>query len=868
MEKYTILNQIGQGGMGSVYKAKDASGRVVALKVLKPQAQQDEKSIKRFLNEGKAIAKLRHANIVEIYHVDMKNGKPFLAMEYVEGQTWEDLIKNNELSLKQSLKILSKVLVAMDYIHREGIIHRDLKPSNIMIDLDGEPRIMDFGLAKIMDSDDKLTKTGEVLGTPLYMPPEQFKGKGIDHRSDLYTLGVMLYEICTKVHPFAGKTTAHTITRIIMETPPPPHEINPDIPHFLSEVCLKAINKDKGLRYQSAKSFARALKVNKRPRKTSANNFKLTATTAAVVITVSIALLLVFSHGKSSTKQVSKTPNDKDILTSQKTRAVSSQAKKFFENSLQSFDKRDYNTARDFLEKAIALHPNYAIFQVQKAKMYFLGHGYEENDKKCLQIIKKHYKNLQKLNDGYAYYLCAMTQYYGLGGQRDIALAEKFFLKGARARVNRCYRFLSDMYFNDPQKSTTLFREFAKTNDVHAMLYLARSLVLTSNYKSAKLWLVKARNINKRFTTDQCAIFAFQNAKQKTGAPIKLFLDFALQQYPDDPFYLALKSRFTKTGQIYKKDPVLAKQLAQRVQQTIDTKSYRTIYSLTAYAWLNERILSNLSNARELYLQAIQAAKYIEDRPYFFYVNMMWGANDYNVIAKSATISYKNLVAHMEKAIYYDTRLCVRLGLAYFKGVGVKQNTQRAIEVWKIAAKAQRNAGAILHLGQIYLWQDEGVATNLKTATHYFSQLQRTDTKQRARLQVIWYKIHKMPYDLSWQKYTQEIKTMNFLRASTVLKFIQAKKAIATGNTQRAINLLENLYAKEKQKPMRTYRYSYYTIPIKRDLAIAYKKQGKTKKAIEIMESAIAMYKKASILYIVSPEMQKQCKSILTTWKK
>ncbi len=258
--QYKILAEIGRGGMGIVYKAYQISlNREVALKILPPALSSDENLIKRFLREAEAAAKLSHPNIVQIFDINEIDGIHFFAMEYLRGETLTQKIeREGPLPVKEAVRIGIAVADALSYSHAEGIIHRDIKPGNIMIDPHGHVKVTDFGLARAMESS-RLTTTGIIIGTPEYMSPEQAQGEPLDGRSDLYSLGIVLYEALTGKIPFEASTPFAVAQKQIYEPLPLPCSIRAEIPKELEAVILKCAEKDPAKRYRSGEDFRNAL---------------------------------------------------------------------------------------------------------------------------------------------------------------------------------------------------------------------------------------------------------------------------------------------------------------------------------------------------------------------------------------------------------------------------------------------------------------------------------------------------------------------------------------------------------------------------------------------------------------------------------
>jgi len=257
---YRIIEKIGAGGMGEVYLAEDTElKRNVALKFLANHLCQDEDCRSRFKREAQAAAKLDHSNIITIHEVSEYNGRPFFAMQYIEGKALRDVIKEKEFPLKFVIDLTVQICEGVGKAHEAGIVHRDIKPSNILIDGNNRPKILDFGLATIKGAD-KLTKTGSTLGTVGYMSPEQVRGEELDARSDLFSLGVILYEMLTGKAPFNGEYEAATINAILHNTPHPMARYRSDLPISLQSVIDKALDKDKETRYQTAAGMLADLK--------------------------------------------------------------------------------------------------------------------------------------------------------------------------------------------------------------------------------------------------------------------------------------------------------------------------------------------------------------------------------------------------------------------------------------------------------------------------------------------------------------------------------------------------------------------------------------------------------------------------------
>jgi serine/threonine protein kinase len=257
---YEILGALGAGGMGKVYKVKNViSDRVEAMKILLPNLASQKELADRFLREIKVLASLHHPNIAELRTALTMNNQLVMIMEYVEGETLSMVVRRGPMAPAQAAFCADQILSALSYAHQQKIIHRDIKPANMMLTNSGVVKLMDFGIAR-SGNDRSLTTTGTTLGSLNYMPPEQVKDEGIDARSDIYSLGVSLYEMVTGELPFRGDSNYSVMSAHLNETPKPPITIRPDLPEALNQIILIAMAKDRAQRFQSADAFRAALK--------------------------------------------------------------------------------------------------------------------------------------------------------------------------------------------------------------------------------------------------------------------------------------------------------------------------------------------------------------------------------------------------------------------------------------------------------------------------------------------------------------------------------------------------------------------------------------------------------------------------------
>jgi serine/threonine-protein kinase len=260
---YEMLDVVGRGGMAAVYRAQQVSmNRVVAVKVLPEKYLNDDTYIQRFEQEVAIVAKLEHRNIVPVHDYGEFNGQPYIVMRYMAGGSVDDLLDNGPLDIETIVNVIEQVAPALDYAHNKSVLHRDLKPSNVLMDDGGGAYLTDFGIARVLgEQGNKSITTQGVVGTPSYMSPEQAQGLPLDGRSDLYALGVMLFELTTGRRPFEADTPYGVAVMQVTAAPPSPRSLNPALSLAVEEVILRSLRKKPDDRYQTAAKLSDALKM-------------------------------------------------------------------------------------------------------------------------------------------------------------------------------------------------------------------------------------------------------------------------------------------------------------------------------------------------------------------------------------------------------------------------------------------------------------------------------------------------------------------------------------------------------------------------------------------------------------------------------
>jgi tetratricopeptide (TPR) repeat protein/predicted Ser/Thr protein kinase len=399
--RYEVLGELGRGGMGVVYRARDPSlGRTVAVKMILDASQAGPEQVKRFQREATAAAKLSHPNIVNVYEVGEDGGRPFIAMELVDGASFESVLKKQRPPAKRTVEIVRDIARALAHAHENGVIHRDVKPENVIVDKNGSPHLMDFGLAREVSGGERMTVTGAVLGTPAYMAPEQAAGETADQgpRSDIYALGAVLYRALLGRPPHESSSIQQQIKKVLFDEPEAPRRLDPKIHVDLETIMLRCLAKEPERRYASAAEVAAELQrfldgetivarpVGRLERSVvwARRNRGLAATVAALALVVPSAVIVSVvlvrrgsAHEADAAAARASAHEQEDARAREKaTRERADEAESLVRKAEDLVARGRLDEALSLLDKAEALDPKSTEVHYKRSVVYALGHDF------------------------------------------------------------------------------------------------------------------------------------------------------------------------------------------------------------------------------------------------------------------------------------------------------------------------------------------------------------------------------------------------------------------------------------------------------------------------------------------------------------
>jgi serine/threonine protein kinase/tetratricopeptide (TPR) repeat protein len=677
--RYQIIEELGKGGMGKVYKVFDQEVQAkMALKLIKPEVSADKNTIDRFRNELKIARDISHKNICRMYDLGMEAGNYFITMEYVSGEDLKSFIRRSrQLVVGTAIFIAKQVCEGLAEAHRVGVVHRDLKPGNIMIDKEGNAKIMDFGIARSI-SVKGITGAGVMIGTPEYMSPEQVEGKEVDKRSDIYSLGIILYEMLTGQVPFEGDTPFTIGVKQKSEIPKDPRGLNAQIPQDLSRLILKCLEKDKGRRYQSADELGTDLeKIEKGiptaerpvPRRKTVTSKPITLTISRkklFIPAVSIILLAVLGVVLWRVLAPSKTP-----LAPREKVSI----------AVISFENQTGDKNYDYLRKVI---PNLLITSLEQS-----GNFSVTTWERLLDLVKQTGKgDAEFIDRDLGFELCRMD------GIRTIVL-------GSFAKAGDV--FATDVKILDAETKRLLKSASSNGEGEGSILKsqineLSRQISLGAGISESKVNAEKARIAD--VTTS--SVEAYDNYLKGMIANSQIYRKEALQYFEkavelDPTFalaYLGLASTYNALGDIKSRDQALEKAKANYQKLTEKEKFYLD----ASYA---DYIEQNQLKSLQIFQDA--AGKYPKEK--YIHQRLGWYYGGTGQLEKA--------LEEYQKVLQLDPSFGLALNQMGYIYASLK-NYEKAIEcLEKYAALAPTEANPLDTLAEIYFWMgnlDEAIA--------------------------------------------------------------------------------------------------------------------------------------------------------------
>ena len=764
--KYEIKREISRGGMGIVYEAYDnASNRQVAIKIILAN-KIDTLQLRRFEKEIEACARLSHPNVIKIYDAGTYENNPYIVMEYIDGvniceyvaqhdeaqkNKHAKLEKRNKRDWKLCARLIYETALGLEYIHKQRMFHRDIKPSNIIVRSNGSPVIIDLGLVKFnQERSYNLTRSRDILGTCQYMPIEQAQGKRgeIDARTDVYSLGLVLYELLTEQQAYTGKNMIDVFNKIVSYYPPMPREINPQIPEILEEITIHATEKQKEKRYATAQEFADALKQY-------LNNTNAQATSQyayykkrlwlqrnknkMLVCCIALLLIGIIAISMLQKQKVSFVKNDVSPKSqNQEKISIQNDAERQYKLGLMyekgTEVKKDDTKAFEWYQKAAM--QGHIEAQKKLAAMYYIGAGVKKNLKKSFEWFEK----LALQGDSIAQQNLAIMYENGEGVKQDLKKAFYWYEKLASQGNATVQETLGWKYYtimNDIEKAIYWSKKAAEQDNIKAKYNLGQIYFNEKNYIEAHKWYEQAANEYYAVAqymlgimyTDGLGIkqdldkanFWFKkaygqyNKKAEQGDSISQFRLAQMYQYGQ-----GVQQDLEKARYWYEKAAKQGNSNAQLALDNINLSSFQYLYERATKqgdANAQFRLAQMYENGQDVQQDSEKARYWYEKAANQGNSNAQYHLGYSYYIQKD----YKTAFYWLEKSANQNNADAQDwLGVLYKEGQGVPQDLKKMRE-WYEKAANQGHAQAQYHLGVVYQW-GLGVEKNIKKGFEYFQK--------------------------------------------------------------------------------------------------------------------------------------------------